>query len=411
MNFSWKIKRNFYLILLPLIVCSIQISGITSNTVQREYWPTNEWKTSNPVDQEMNPSIMNKMVNFIETNESTGLDKIDSILIVKNGYIVYEEYFDYLSELKHCIYSATKSVTSALIGIAIDQGYLNLTDKVLTIFSDRNITNVDQRKEAITIEHLLQMRSGLEWTREEPNDTTAKMWVTDDWVQFILNLPMEIDPGNTFEYSNGASHLLTGILHEVTGKTPLEFAQEYLFIPIGITTDKWTTDPKGINMGFSELYLTSRDMARFGFLYLNNGTWNNSQRISKNWIESSIYSYLDEPIYEPMNYRYGYHWWILAPNETKLFSLGGISHTIPCFMNVASGMNGQEILCIPSMDLVVVFTAHDTTQNQVWPIYNHLIFEYIIPAVTEYIPPSTSGFPVFYAFIALFSILLWNRKK
>ena len=297
-------------------------------------WPTNGWLTSTPEEQKMDSTKLEEMMEHIDEHDYA----IDSILVVRNGYIVWEEYPSfYTMTTPHQIRSATKSFTSAVLGIAIQEGYIeNVDQKVVDFFPEKNIQNLDSRKESITIEHLLTMSEGLDWFHSL-GGTTGEMFASRDWVQFVLNRPMVREPGEEWYYHGGASHLLSAIITETTGRSAYEFAREFLFDPLNMTSVSWPPDPQGNSMGYSDLYISSRDMAKFGYLFLNNGSWEGEQIISEEWVAESIKSHFFP--YEGQGY--GYQWWTIP--HTRIYQ--------------ASGLYGQRILVIPELDMVIVFTA------------------------------------------------------
>jgi CubicO group peptidase (beta-lactamase class C family) len=285
-----------------------------------------------------------------------------SILIVRHGYLVYENYMGLPDRvnISSNVYSCTKSISSALIGIAIDQSYLSLDDRLVDIFSHLTIQNLDSRKEAITVEHLLTMTSGLpwdEWTYPygNPNNDWNRMTTSPNWVEFVINRPMTNTPGTRWVYNTGGSHLLSAIVHQTTGRSTLDFADEHLFGPLGITEYYWSQDPQGNVNGGSSLQLRARDMAKFGFLYLHNGTWDNQQIISSSWVAASSIGHATVS----SSTEYGYQWWI-HPN------VGAFA---------AHGYMNQHIYVIPDQDMVVVFTARSSEFNPM-----RLIEDYILPA-------------------------------
>jgi len=290
------------------------------------------------------------------------------MIIVRNGYIVHE-YYDtplYSENISQNVYSVTKSFTSALIGIAIDKGYiLSINETAIDFFPERTIANLDTRKQAIKLKHLLTMTAGLEydeWTYpySDSRNSYMQMISSGDITQFVLDLPMVSDPGTTWVYNTGASHLLSVIINQTTGYTTLDFANEFLFGPLGISVPFWRQDAIGIYYGGSEFHLIPRDMAKFGYLYLNNGTWDGEQIVSSTWVAESTKEWNnlgDEQ-------GYGYQWWI----DT---GLDGYS---------ARGYGGQMIHVIPNHNLVVVFTAYDLIN----PIpFSSLIENYVIPAIGD----------------------------
>ena len=351
----------FVCMLFILAPNPFNIPDITHSSITRDYWPTEEWRLSTPEEQGMNSSILNMTTDYIENDDTI----FHSLLVIRNGYIVYEDYFaQYHKDRRHIIFSCTKSVTSTLIGLAIEQGYIeSVNEPILNYFPDKNITNWDTRKNDITIEHLLTMTSGLEWTEGAGDDDYFSMGFSDDWAEYVLSQPMIADPGVQFEYCTGGSHLLSAIVNVSTEQNTNSFAQENLFGPIGIDEVYWPVDPQGINNGGSDLGMTPRDMARFGYLFLNNGTWDDNQIVPTDWVTEATSTKLNV---SPTT-GYAYQWW-----------------TIPS-MNIysARGYAGQLIVIIPDYDLVVVCTADDQLTEV---SLSHIISNYIIPSVEEYDP-------------------------
>ena len=263
-----KLKIGITLFLMSLFV--VQPGSVLSTP---NYYPTDGWLSTTLEEQDMDSSDLAGMYDYIEAYD---LD-VHSVVIIKNGYIVEETYpsDSYKQNTLHTIYSCTKSITSALIGIAIDQGYISgLDQKVLDFFPDREIANLDTQKQSITIEHLLTMTSGMEWDEwtipyidAQGNwnlqNSLAQMDYSEDWVQYVLDRPLVDEPGKVFNYNTGTTHLLSAIIHQATGRTTRDFAQEYLFDPLGITEINWPTDPQGIFEGGNALALKPRDMAKF----------------------------------------------------------------------------------------------------------------------------------------------------
>ena len=217
----------------------------------------------------MSSERLARLVEFGASND------IDSVLVTRHGRIVLEaSYAPFRAGLKHRFYSATKSVTSTLIGMALADGRLDSTDhKVVDFFADRTIANLDDAKKAITVQHLLDMTSGLAW--QEGVNGGAESYIamarSPDWQQFILDRPMATPPGSRFYYNTGNSHLLSAILGKVTGRSTLDYARERLFGPLGIDDVLWRVDPQGVSNGGNDLYLQPRDMAKIGYLWLRGG--------------------------------------------------------------------------------------------------------------------------------------------
>ena len=316
-------------------------------------WPTFGWSTSTPEEQNMSSSVLDDMNFFIFSEQI----EIDSISIIKNGYLVYEEYYNnslpnpdkiypasnpflYNNTQKHALYSCTKSITSLLIGIALDHGFIdNISQTFFEFYPERWNATYDARKLNITIEHLLRMESGL------LGEFSGIPYVTygHDYLDRLLSMPLLFDPGTPYNdtwgsYSNAGTSLLSAIINRTTGRLTWDFAQEYLFDPIGIPRENlhWR-EQDGLNPGSSGIYMYPQDMAKIGYLCLNNGTWNGTQIVSSQWIEASQE---DHPGAVP----YGYLWWLSW----------GVS---PSYY-LAGGANGQKIVVVNDIDMVIVFTAH-----------------------------------------------------
>jgi CubicO group peptidase (beta-lactamase class C family) len=271
---------------------------------------------------------------------------VDAVVVVRHGCIVFEAYPNqtYGPEDRHILYSVTKSITSALIGIAIEEGFIESVDqKVVDFFPDKTIANLDARKQKMTIEHLLTMSSGFEW--EGPDDghhTWGAAVRSGNPVQYILDQPMANEPGVEWYYNGGCSHLLSAILTKTTGYSTLDFAHEYLFKPLGIWSVRWPRDPQGIYYGGQDIWLTPRDMAKFGQLYLNNGIWEGKQVVPAEWVALSAETY-----FSYSQGGYGYQWWTWPES--------GIYY--------ASGAYDQRIYIVPDLDMVVVITADNKASD------------------------------------------------
>lgn len=286
----------------------------------------------------MEPAVLGKVLDHIEQQEKD----VHSLLIVRNGYLVLEWYsHPYSLDKKHILNSCTKSFLSTLVGLAIDKGYVqNENNAVMNYFPEYRSDKHDETKQRITIRHLLTMSSGLDWPQYGPNNASDRMGESDDWVKFILSRPMAAEPGSQTNYSNGDSHLLSAILQQVTGATALDFGRKWLFGPLGITDTHWDRDPQGISIGSAALYLTPRDAAKLGQLYLNHGLWEGRMVVSPGWVDASVQSHTRMPTTGgPADY--GYYWWVYP--ERGLYE--------------AWGGAGQRIGVFPAHSLAVVMTA------------------------------------------------------
>ena len=336
----------------PTSAPAVLATSSSANPTAPDYWPAQDWRSSTPEQQGMDSAQISKVFDAIQK----AIQLVHSLIIVRNGTIVTEAYFaPFRADARHNLNSTTISVVSILIGIAIQQGYINgLDQKMLDFFPDRKIANPDARKQAITIRDLLSMTSGL---REDDSGKDGSA----DWVQYVLDLPMENDPGKVWNPNGGGYHLLSAIIQKTTGMTPLAFAIKVLFEPLGISGAGWLTDPQGINNGSGLMYLTSRDMAKIGYLYLNNGEWNGKQIVPKEYVLAST-KHLFDVYRSHSGWGYGYGW-LIAPDGSYL----------------TEGNYGQVIDVKPEQGIVTVFTggtSEDFSLNE-----EDLVDQLIVPAV------------------------------
>ena len=266
-------------------------------------------------DSSITPEIIlesKPLEELIAEIETGTYGEIHSLLISKNDTLIMEQYFNgYERDHLHRLYSVTKSITSALIGIALSQEKIKtLENNVLNSFTEySNIANLDSRKKAITIEDLLTMSAGFTWDESSTSyDSHAndafKLGRSSDWMKHMLDLPMRTQPGTEFVYNSGATMLLSGIIRKATGMTAENFAQSYIFEFLGISNWNWRTGPNQItNTGWG-LDLRPRDMLKFGELYLKKGVYHNVKIVPHNWITQST----ETKISAGPNYNYAYQW-------------------------------------------------------------------------------------------------------
>ena len=304
-----------------------------------DYWPTNGWRTAAPETHGFDSAITARGLRAIRQDGT----RVHSLLVVSGGEIILDAYFSpYDGSTIHDVASVTKSVMTTLIGIAADQGKLDLDAPILSFFPDRTVANRDARKERITVRQLMSNTGGMECIHHPEEPTAQAMHASPDWVQFTLDLPMVAEPGTTFAYCSPELHLLSAILQQATGMTTLEFARANLFEPLGIHDLQWPADPQGITNGHGELYLRPRDMAKLGFLWLHDGEWDGKQIVSRKWVEAASQTQITTGPDYPEDYGYGF--WIGRPDEE-----------IPYF--AADGRGGQRILVVPAMNMVLVTTG------------------------------------------------------
>jgi CubicO group peptidase (beta-lactamase class C family) len=296
-----------------------------------------------------------------------------SCIIVQNGTTLLEHYRGprTANELGR-INSCTKSILSALICIAIDQGILPEPDTpILEFFPQLNQDN-DPRKRHITIAHLLTMSAGFQWNEFGGLNSFPTMTKSEDWVKFVLSQPLIQPPGTMMEYNSGGSQLLASILSQASGQAVAEFAEQQLFRKLGITRYRWDKDPQGIHTGGFGLYLKPRDMAKLGLLYLQQGSWEGEQLIQAATLQRSI-----TPVIKgngPSKGMYGWHWWISS-------FLAGEDRPKEVPYHFALGFGGQYIIIVPSHGLVVVITADRNTKKRNPPV--EVFKEYIVPILVN----------------------------
>jgi CubicO group peptidase (beta-lactamase class C family) len=282
---------------------------------------------------------------------------IDSAVVVRHGYVIMEDYSSPSQQNNsHYLASVTKSFCSALIGIALAEGYIDsVNHKVLDFFPNRTIANMSSWKQSITLKHLLMMTSGIPFSDEIDS---GLMRDSDNAVQFVLDKSVNSEPGTVWSYCSGGSHLLSAIVNATTGMDTLAFAEEYLFNPLGISALYWGRDAQGIPWGHAYLFMRALDMAKFGYLCLNNGVWDGQQIIPATWITEST----SMTTYFGHSSGYGYQWW--CSNETGIYD---------CYHYCASGALGQKIYVIPDRDMVVVFTASADYDGEEEYMLHHFI--------------------------------------
>ncbi|HXF41570.1 MAG TPA: serine hydrolase [Blastocatellia bacterium] len=329
------------------------------------YYPTSQWRTSSPSEQGLDAKILKKLVKRIRKNK---IAAIDSLLVVRNGYLVVDEYFngsrpDYL----HTLQSDTKSVTSLLIGIAAQQGLISSLDQeVLGFFPEyRRIRNVDDLKSAMTLRDLLTMRTGLDWG-EDPYQGSPLFQLNNcqcDWLKFVLDWPMRETPGTRFEYNSGGVILLGGVIRNVSGMPTDVFAQQKLFDPLGITQVRWYYgEPDNLPHMGGGLNMKARDMAKLGYLVLKKGLWEDRQIVSREWLDESMQHHVRNPrTFGSHPVDYGYLWWLLPLDGA------GRDQGEQADVYTAAGARDQWIFVIPRYDMVVVVTG-DTVSTFAQPV-------------------------------------------
>ena len=243
--------------------------------------------------------------------------------------------------------SVTKTVTSVVIGIAIARHqFPSLDTPVLTFFDVGKVANVDDRKRRMTLRHVLTMTTGLEWNEDlpyaDPNNASSLMEAAFDWVQFTIDRPMAQEPGKAFQYSSGATQLLSHVFRSATGQDIEEYAAQHLFAPLGISRYFWKRSPTGLVDTEGGLYLAPRDLAKIAYLYLKKGVWEGKPIVPPEWVEASI---APSVTVSAVGVKYGYKWWLYPYGTESRLAFGG------------SGFGGLRPIVLPELDLVMVFTG------------------------------------------------------
>jgi len=339
------------------------------------------WKTLSLTEEGID---LNKIEDLMNNILNGNFGNLQSLLIVKNGKLILEEYFgEYDRNKKQDLASVVKSIGSILIGIAMDKGFIEgiaqggLEKNVLKLFPEHEgMINKNLRKQKILLKHILSMSAGLEWDEQtysydNPKNDWFKASHCDNSVKFVLQKPVIHPPGKQFLYNGGLTIMLSDLIKKNTRMDADEFAEKYLFTPLGIEDYYWRKIEDGLTDLDGGLSLRPRDMAKIGLLVLNKGVWKGKQIVSNEWIDESTKTHIETGI---LGSEYGYQWWRISGifNDTKIETF------------FASGYGGQNIFIFPSLDMVITFTArHDNN-----PVINTIILQnFILPATFPPTPP------------------------
>ncbi|WP_445385789.1 serine hydrolase domain-containing protein [Robiginitalea sp. IMCC44478] len=351
------------------------------NQDKESQFPTASWETSTFEAESLKKAPFDDLRNGIE-NRVYG--NVDQLLLIKNGKLVFRQSFTndykkiskgksgvlgcgyatcrdstvfgdynyyhpywhpyYQNRQVHTLQSVTKSIASILIGVAIKENAISNTDiKVLDFFEDYNLSKTDEALKTATLENLLTMQLGMEWHEiDRPIDstnTTGQLEESKDWIQFTLNQPMDTIPGTKWVYNSGASHLMSGIIKKATGLYMDEYAEKHLFTPLGIENYYWKKTPAGFPDTEGGLFLEAQDLAKIGYLMLNNGAWDGQQIISSDWAKTSTSKHVEFD-----NERgYGYQWWREDQGDVEIWA--------------GRGFGGQFLLVFPQYESIAVVNS------------------------------------------------------
>jgi CubicO group peptidase (beta-lactamase class C family) len=365
-----------------VIISTLLLFLLSCNTQKTEHkFPTQSWETSTFETEELKREPIDSLLNGIENGV---YGNVDQLLLIKNGKLVFNKSFTndykkiskgksgvlgcgfmtckdstvfgdynyyhpywhpyYQNQQVHTLQSVTKSITSIMIGVAIKKGDLSSTDvKVLDFFKNYDLSKADESLKTATLENLLTMQLGMEWHEmDRPIDstnTTGQLEESKDWIQFTLNQPMETTPGTKWVYNSGASQLMSGIIKKATGLYVDEYAEKHLFIPLGIKNSHWKKTPAGYTDTEGGLYLEAQDLAKIGYLMLNNGTWNGQQIISSEWVKRSTLKHVEFD----KEKGYGYQWWREDQDQVEIWA--------------CKGFGGQYLLVFPKFETIAVVNS------------------------------------------------------
>ncbi|MCX9080169.1 MAG: serine hydrolase, partial [Candidatus Methanoperedens sp.] len=347
-----------------------------------DYWPTEDWHSGSPADHGFDEAKLAEIEGYVQREAPY----LDSLLIIRNGYIVYESYFNgYDADTLHDVASVTKSWTSALVGIAQAQGKLTDLDATLpTLLPDHFAEGAYADKSEITLRHLLMMRSGIAF--DDNAFVTGEYGSPEDLLKsdttaVSLGFPIAYPPGQTWNYSSLDTQLLSAIVQRAVGHPLHEYIVPNLFEPMGIGDFEWLVDESGTTVGGGSLSITPRDMAKLGLLYLHNGIWGDEQLVPAEWVASSL-TPQGKAFYPPTDQDeiiewYGYKWWLWK--EDWHFGYRSIQ---------AQGYAGQQVLVFPELSLIFVTTANqdgvdpETAQRQE-QVNGRIVLDFLFPALTD----------------------------
>jgi CubicO group peptidase (beta-lactamase class C family) len=379
--------RRCSLMILAAVMLFFRISNAKEFQYAVPEQVSDGWATADMRSENLDVPLI---AGLIERIRNDTYKNIHSILLIKNGKLVLEEYFPgqeedgkkqiYQRVTQHGIHSATKSVNSLLIGIAIDQKLIAGVDEKLSKFFPEYkgvFEKKDSGKDAISLKHLLSMTAGLAWDESslpytDPRNDHVAMNHSEDQIRYVLERPLVATPGTKFNYSSGISIVLGEIIHKVSGMRADKFAEQHLFKPLGISEYSWLKYPSGIVQTGGGLYLRPRDMGKVGYLLLSGGRWQGKQIVSDNWLRESTKQ-------QAPDRSYGYQWWLgqLPVGDQRVITYG------------AQGRGGQFILAMPKLQLVVICTGWNDGNGLGEQAFD-MLKRYILPADHQLLPAPTS---------------------
>ncbi len=301
-----------------------------------EYFPQDNWRSTKPEAQGLDSKKISGMISVLRDN-----DKVHSVVIIRNGFIVTEKYFDgYDRDKKENLVSVTDSVVSLLTGIAIEKGkFDNTNHKISSFFDFKKYANFSLKKNELTVEKLLTMSSGIDWRWRLDPANTSHMILSGDSMKYVLDFPVEENLPERYNYCSANYQILSGLLSKTCGENLSSFSEKNLFSLIGVKDYEWLADSKGVNWASFGLCMRPVDFAKFGYLILKKGKWKDHQIVSSGWIEESLKPRVKCNFFPDDTASYGYGWW----NEPFGYS--------------AKGWGGNYLFVLPDYDMVIVITG------------------------------------------------------
>ena len=381
----------------------LSVAMVAVAPAQPTVWPEERWSEASPESQGMRPAPFDALDEAIRKDV---YGNIDRLFVVRGGRAIVDKRYprDYRAISRgrvsaigcgegcsdaakmhqfnyfhpdwhpyhqgrdvHTLQSVTKSVAATVVGIALGRGEITpLPRPFLPYFKDKDLSRVDPRLQRASLADLLTMRSGIEWHEQDrpldASNTTVQLEGSQDWIQFTLNQPMDADPGTKWAYNSGGSHFMSGIVKAATGRFIDDYADEYLFKPIGIRAFHWKRTPTGHADAEGGLYLEAADLARIGYLYLRDGLWRGRRILPEGWVKDATNRHVRSVA---PGWDYGYQWWITSRNGIDIWA--------------GRGFGGQLLLVIPARDTVAVVNAWNVfggrSQNILPPLLAALLDE------------------------------------
>jgi CubicO group peptidase (beta-lactamase class C family) len=315
-----------------------------------------DWSPTSPAEQGMDSTRLRSGLTKLGDNAS-----LFSVLVIRHDHLVAERYFHGSSAHRsNNVHSASKSVLQALVHIAIAKGYIGSLDDPVADYLPEYFDDASPDKKKITIRHMLTMKSGLDWTEDSTEGQVEK---STNWVRAILGRSLVALPGTTYNYSSGNTHVVSAALQKATRMSTCRFAHQYLFGPMGIAAEHWGRDPRGVFSGGYNVYLTPREMAKFGLLYLHDGKWGGRPLVPKSAVRAAQAKFTQ--VDDIFGYSEG--WWMQTVSGRSMY--------------FAWGYGGQFIYVIPSADIVLV-TSENTSDNNKEINSGAFIRDYLLPSIT-----------------------------